>query len=208
MITDYLRKWSRWLVEPIARGLHRMGVTPNLLTIGGFLLNLINAWLLATGQLPLAGALILAFSALDAFDGTLARLSGQVTKFGAFLDSTLDRFSEALIFFGLLVYAARSGHQEESYLTFIALVGSQMVSYTRARAEGLGLRCQVGWFSRVERIIVLSLGLLVGWVRPVLWILAILTNLTALQRMVHVYRITRSEASTASKGGTELQAPG
>ncbi len=191
MISDRLRQWSRWIVEPIARALHRLGVTPNTLTVVGFLLNLVNAWLLATGHLALAGVLILAFSALDAFDGTLARLTGQATLFGAFLDSVLDRFSEAAVFFGLLVYFARGNHQEELYLTYVAVIGSLLVSYTRARAEGLGLRCQVGWFSRVERVIVLSLGLIVGWVRPVLWLLAILTNLTALQRMIHVYRTTR-----------------
>ncbi len=193
MISDRLRQWSRFVVEPIARALHRLGVTPNALTVLGFLLNLINAWLLATGRFPLAGILILVFSALDAFDGTLARLSGQATRFGAFLDSVLDRYSEAAIFFGLLIYFARTGRREELYLTYAAIIGSQLVSYTRARAEGLGLPCQVGWFSRVERVIALSLGLVVGWVRPVLWLLAILTNITALQRMLHVYRLTRSQ---------------
>ncbi len=204
MITDQLRKWTRWLVEPIARGLHRLGLTPNLLTVLGFLLNLINAWLLAVGQLPLAGVLILAFSALDGLDGSLARISGQVTRFGAFLDSVLDRFAEAAIYFGLLVFFARTGRQQELYLTYAAIIGSQLVSYTRARAEGLGLRCQGGWFTRVERIIALSIGLIVGWVRPVLWLLAILTNITAVQRMVEVYRLTKDDgrepAGTAENG--------
>lgn len=199
MVSDQLRKWSRWIVEPIARGLHRLGVTPNALTVLGFLLNFVNAWLLATGRFPLAGILILAFSALDAFDGTLARLSGQATRFGAFLDSVLDRCSEAVVFFGLLVYFARAGHQEELYLTYAAIIGSQLVSYTRARAEGLDLPCQVGWFSRVERIIALSVGLIFGWLRPVLWLLAILTNVTAVQRMLHVYQLTRSEAASGAK---------
>jgi CDP-diacylglycerol--glycerol-3-phosphate 3-phosphatidyltransferase len=193
MISDRLRQWSRFVVEPIARAMHRLGITPNALTVLGFLLNLINAWLLATGHFPLAGILILVFSALDAFDGTLARLSGQATRFGAFLDSVLDRYSEAVIFFGLLIYFTHTGRREELYLTYAAIIGSQLVSYTRARAEGLGLPCQVGWFSRVERIIALSLGLVVGWVRPVLWLLAILTNVTAGQRMLHVYRLTQSQ---------------
>ncbi len=191
MISDHLRRATRWLVEPIARALHRLGMTPNQLTVLGFLLNLVNAWLLATGRFRLAGVLTLAFTALDAFDGTLARLSGQVTRFGAFLDSVLDRYAEAALFFGLLIYFARTGRQEELLLTFLAVIGSQLVSYTRARAEGLGLRCQEGWFTRVERIIAFSVGLLIGWVRPMLWLLAILTNVTALQRMAHVYRLTR-----------------
>ncbi len=201
MISDLLRRWTRWLVEPIARALHRLGVTPNLLTVAGFALSLVNAWLLATGHLRLGGVLILAFSALDAFDGTLARLTGQATTFGAFLDSVLDRFSEAALFFGLLIFFARPGHIEEVLLVYAALVGSQMVSYARARAEGLGLRCQNGWFTRVERIIVLSLGLLLNWVRPALWILAIFTNLTALQRMAEVYRLTRQSAPGPAKTG-------
>lgn len=200
MISDQLRKWTRWLVEPIVTILHRVGVTPNSLTILGFLLSLINTWLLATGRLPLAGALILLFSALDALDGSLARLSGQVTRFGGFLDSVLDRYSEAVLFLGLLAYFAQSGPQDAIYLyvVYAAIIGSQLVSYARARAEGLGLHCTVGWFTRVERIILLSLGLLIGWVRPVLWVLAILTNVTALQRIVHVYRLTQAETGRAA----------
>ncbi len=199
MISDRLRSWTRWIVEPVARALHRMGMTPNALTVLGFVLTLANAYLLAKGHLRLAGVLVLVFSALDAFDGTLARLTGQATRFGAFLDSVLDRFSEAAIYFGLLVFLANAGRREELYLTYVAIVGSQMVSYTRARAEGLGLSCQVGWFSRVERIIALSFGLVVGWLRPILWLLAIVTNLTAVQRMLHVYRLTRSNTAQGSR---------
>ncbi|MDI7275269.1 MAG: CDP-alcohol phosphatidyltransferase family protein [Anaerolineae bacterium] len=193
MVTDHLRRYTRWLVEPIARALHRLGVTPNGLTVLGFLLSIVNAWLLATGRLRLAGALILLFSALDAFDGALARMSGQVTRFGAFLDSVLDRYAEGVLFFGLLICFAQAGRREELYLTYVAIIGSQLVSYTRARAEGLGLRCQEGWFTRVERILVLAAGLLLNWLRPVLWLLAILTNVTALQRMALVYRLTRED---------------
>jgi CDP-diacylglycerol--glycerol-3-phosphate 3-phosphatidyltransferase len=201
MISDRLRQSTRWLVEPAARGLHRAGITPNLLTLLGFLLNLVNAWLLAVGQLRLAGVLILAFTALDALDGTLARVSGQVTRFGAFLDSVLDRFAEAALFLGLLIYFLHADPKQElyAYLTYVAIIGSLLVSYTRARAEGLGLQCQAGWFTRVERIIALSLGLLAGWIRPVLWLLAILTNVTALQRMIHVYRLTRADTISTSK---------
>lgn len=200
MISDRLRQWTRWLVDPIARALHRLGLTPNQLTLLGFLLSLVNAWLIATGHLSLAGGLILLFSALDAFDGALARLSGKDTVFGAFLDSVLDRFSEAAIFFGLLIHFARLGHTEELYLAYAAIIGSLMVSYARARAEGLGLRCRNGWFTRVERVIVLSLGLLFGWVRLVLWILAVFTNVTAVQRMAEVYRLTRQARSDAAGG--------
>jgi CDP-diacylglycerol---glycerol-3-phosphate 3-phosphatidyltransferase len=195
MLSDRLRRWSQWIVQPIVRTLHRLHVTPNQLTIFGFLLNLINAWLLAIGRLQLAGVLILLFSAMDALDGSLARLSGQVTKFGGFLDSVLDRVSETALFLGLLIYFVHSGPQDQIYvyLVYLAINGSLLVSYTRARAEGLGLECRAGWFTRVERIIVLSLGLLVGWIRPVLWLLAIATNLTALQRIIHVYNVTHGK---------------
>lgn len=197
MISDRLRKWTRWLVDPTSRALHRLGVRPNHLTILGFLLSLVNAWLLAMGRLPLAGVLILVFSALDGLDGSLARVSGQVTRFGGFLDSVLDRCSEAAVYFGLVVFFAAAGRREELYLTYVAIIGSLLVSYTRARAEGLGLRCEVGWFTRVERVVLLSVGLVLGWLRPVLWLLAILTNVTVLQRVLHVRRLTRDEAGGA-----------
>ena len=196
MISDHLRRWSRRIVEPIARALLRLGLTPNSLTLLGLGLVTIPAVLLALGRLQLAGVLILIFSAFDAFDGALARLSGRVTRFGAFLDSTLDRVSEGLLFLGLLIYFTQSGDPLSVYATYIALLGSLLVSYTRARAEGLGLRSPSGWFTRVERILLLSLGLIVGWVRPLLWILAVLTNITAVQRILQVYRMTRGDTDS------------
>ena len=198
MLSDRLRRWTRWLVEPVARALARIGVTPNALTVSGFLLNLINAWLLAVGQQQLAGALILLFTGLDAFDGTLARISGRVTRFGGFLDSVLDRYTEAALFFGLLIFYVQAPDPTTVYLIYASLVGSLLVSYTRARAEGLGVRCQEGWFTRVERILVLSLGLLLTQVRLALWVLAVLANVTAVQRIVHVYRLTREDPPTGS----------
>jgi CDP-diacylglycerol--glycerol-3-phosphate 3-phosphatidyltransferase len=200
MLSDRLRQWSRWLVEPIARALARAGITPNALTLSGFALNIINVYLLAVGRQQLAGALILLFTALDAFDGTLARITGRVTRFGGFLDSVLDRYTEAALFFGLLVFYAQAPHRAAIYLIYAALVGSLMVSYTRARAEGLGLCCQEGWFTRVERIIVLSLGLLLGQMRIALWVLAVLSNVTAVQRIVHVHRLTRGDRPTGPDG--------
>jgi CDP-diacylglycerol--glycerol-3-phosphate 3-phosphatidyltransferase len=112
----------------------------------------------------------------------------------------LDRFAEAILFLGLLVFFNRAGSSESLYLylTFAAMIGSFMVSYTRARAEGLGLTCKSGWFTRVERILLLSAGLLTGWVRPMLWLLAVLANVTAVQRMVHVYLSTRVDTPNPS----------
>jgi len=146
------------------------------------------------------GALVLVAGLFDMLDGALARLSHRTTRFGAFLDSTLEvRYAEAVLMLGLLVpYLARPG-SAEPLLIYAVLVGSLMVSYARARAEGLGLRCEVGWAPRPERIFLLALGLIVDQVLPVLIILAVITNFTAVQRIVHVWRQTRG-TEDASRG--------
>ena len=140
-------------VRPVAALLLRLGLTANQLTISGFLLNLAVGLVIGAGY-QLAGGLLLLFAGLfDTLDGAVARLSGRVTVFGGFLDSTLDRYSEAAIFFGLLMLYTREGRATEVYLVYAVIVGSLMVSYARARAEGLGLRCDVGWLQRPERLL-------------------------------------------------------
>jgi CDP-diacylglycerol--glycerol-3-phosphate 3-phosphatidyltransferase len=127
----------------------------------------------------------------DALDGTLARLTNRKTRFGAFLDSTSDRYADAAILIGMMIPFLRAGQQMQVILAFIALIGSVLVSYTRARAEGLGLECKVGLLTRLERFLIVAIALLFNWVTPALWVLAILTNFTALQRIVYVWVITR-----------------
>lgn len=168
--------------------LGRSGITPNMLTILGLILTLGVTVTLATGYLVWGGILVLLTSAFDMFDGALARATQRNSTFGAFFDSTIDRYSEALIFLGLLLYyQGVPGAYYELSFVYLAIIGSLMVSYTRARAEALGLECKVGILARPERIILLSLGLLTGWLNFTLAILALFTNFTAAQRIYHVW---------------------
>jgi len=190
MITNTMKATARGFAEVIARGIARTGLTPNALSVLALLLNGVAAAVVATGNQVTGGFLVMLFGALDMLDGALARVTGRSSKFGAFLDSTLDRYSEAIVFFGLLVLFTLRRNVQGTLLVYAVLVGSLMVSYTRARAEGLGLKCEVGLLPRPERIILLGLGLIFDQIVPALWILAILTNLTAIQRMMHVRKIT------------------
>lgn len=206
-LTDYARKWGRYIVEPIARALARLRIPPNVVTVSGFVLNIGVGIVLALGHIRWGGVCIILAAIFDALDGTLARIVGRTSRFGAFLDSTMDRFSEAVIFLGLLVWYTRLGARQEILLIYATIVGSQMVSYTRARAEGLGLSCKVGILTRMERVIVLTAGLLLNQVLIALWIMAILTNLTALQRMIHVWQATRKEEGELSEQIAPEQKP-
>jgi CDP-diacylglycerol--glycerol-3-phosphate 3-phosphatidyltransferase len=195
MFSETVRKYSKVLVEPIARLFSVTGISPNVLTIVGSLLMFSVAFVLAQGHFILGGVLITVFALFDAIDGTLARMTSQTSRFGAFLDSTLDRFSEAVIFFGLFIYYLQHDQSTELILIYATVVGSLMVSYARARAEGIGVPIKDGLFTRFERILLLVVGLLFNLVSPVLWILAIFTNFTALQRMYVVWQLTTQEES-------------
>jgi CDP-diacylglycerol--glycerol-3-phosphate 3-phosphatidyltransferase len=192
MVTDLARRWGNSIVNPIARFLSGTGVSPNAVTVIGFSLTVIVAVLLAAGYLQLAGILLIVAAIFDAIDGALARLLNRVTRFGAFLDSTMDRFSEAALFLGVLIhfYYGR-GTATEVILCYVTIVGSLMVSYTRARAEGLGVSVRGGLLTRFERMVILIIGLLLNQLTVALWILAPLTNFTALQRVWLVWWATR-----------------
>jgi CDP-diacylglycerol--glycerol-3-phosphate 3-phosphatidyltransferase len=184
----WLRRRSQVLLNPIARVAGRLGLTPNMLTVIGLLLNVTVAIVLARGSIPLGGALLLLASSFDALDGTLARLTGRQSLFGAFFDSTVDRYSETIVYGGLLFHFLERAARTETLVVYAAIVGSLMVSYTRARAEGLGVECKVGLLTRADRMVVLGVGLILGWVELALWLVAVLANLTAVQRMHHVWR--------------------
>ncbi len=190
-LTDFLRTQATVITHPIARILEKLGLHPNTVTLLGLLLNIGTGAVLASGRLVLGGVFVLLVSAVDSLDGALARVSGAKSRFGAFLDSTLDRISEGALLFGLLVWLLRQGAAMEVYLVFLILLGSVMVSYTRARAEGVGYTCKVGILTRLERVVVLGAGLIFGWVRPTLIVMAILTWFTVVQRVWHVYRESR-----------------
>ncbi len=171
------------VLDPVVRALAALGVTPNMLSVAGLLGNGVAGFLVARGDLGAGGIVMLLASALDMLDGALARRTGKATRFGALLDSTFDRLSEAAVLFGVLLYMLDRGHDVQAALAFVAIVGSLMVSYVRARAEGLGVSMTDGLFTRPERVVLLGVALLFGWLRAALWVLAVLTMLTASQRL-------------------------
>lgn len=173
--------------------LARTGVTPNALTWLGLGLSAVAGLLAAAGLLPLAGWLSLLASGLDLLDGALARATNQTSRFGALLDSTLDRYGEVFLLGGVFVSAVTRNAVEELGLVFLALVGSLMVSYIKARAEALGFSCDVGVFTRPERVVVLGIGLITGLVAPALALVALFANLTALHRLFHVWRTAKGQ---------------
>jgi CDP-diacylglycerol--glycerol-3-phosphate 3-phosphatidyltransferase len=193
MFSDIARKYSRILLEPIARFISQTGLSPNVITIIGFVLMIGVAIVLAQGYFFLGGWLIIAAVLFDAVDGTLARMMGRTSRFGAFLDSTLDRFSEAVIFLGIFIHLSGENEKVALILIYATVVGSLMVSYARARAEGIGIPLKEGLFTRFERILLLVIGLISNQLTLILWLLAIFSNLTAVQRMYLVWRITGGE---------------
>ncbi len=192
--TDWLRDKATVITEPVARGLYKLRVHPNTVTLIGLLLSGVSAAVLTTGRTSLGGVLLLLTSSVDAFDGSLARLSGQQSRFGAFLDSSLDRCSDGVLLFGLLPHLLATGRELEIYLTFVALLGFVMVSYTRARAEGVGYECKTGVMTRVPRILVLGIGLALGQVLPTLIVLVVFSWITVFQRILYVYRQAQRES--------------
>ena len=171
------------ITNPLIGTLDRIGITPNTITLIGLAISLGAAYVIATGHLFYGGVLILLSGLFDLLDGALARFKKHVTSFGAILDSTVDRISEAAIFCGLLFYFMSRGSDLLVILIFLVVIGSFLVSYVRARAEGLRMECKVGWFTRAERVVVLTIGLLLNQVLISLWILAVFVYITVLKRL-------------------------
>jgi CDP-diacylglycerol--glycerol-3-phosphate 3-phosphatidyltransferase len=194
MFNKAVQDTVRALAQRIVRPLLRTPVTPNTITTIGLLFAFLVACLVGDGYL-LAGGLVLALSSVtDIADGALARARDMVTEYGAFYDSMLDRIGETAIGLGIIVYYINHGHaMEGSILTYLGITGALMVSYARARAEGLGLECKVGFMARPERIVVTCVGLVFAqplglWVLTAcLWILVVTTFFTTTQRIWHVY---------------------
>lgn len=185
------RSAPRWLTDPAVDLLARLGVTPNMLTAAGAAGNIGAGILAANGNFLVAGIVVLAASSLDLLDGALARATGRATDFGSVFDAVMDRVSEAAVLFGLLVYFSDRGDRTEELLIFVAVVGSILVSYVRARAEIVGLKMKDGLFTRAERVVVLAVGLMVDEATIALWILAVLASFTAVQRLAIVWLKTR-----------------
>jgi len=186
-VLERLRPHARRMAEFPARLLASLGFTPNGLTLLGLVLNVLVAWVLALGHPALGGVLVLVANAFDMLDGALARVSGKGSRFGAFFDSTLDRYAEALVYLGVMTWIFHLGDAGLLLAAYLSLVGSFMVSYSRARAEGLGVQGEVGLLPRPERILLLALALILHQylLAPLLWLLAVMTNFTTLQRILY-----------------------
>lgn len=194
-LPDIRRKLAHHITSPVVGTLSKIGITPNALTFVNLGLNVVAGYVIALGHLLPGGVLVLVSGLCDILDGALARLTGRSTKFGAVLDSTVDRIAEAAVLCGLVVWYMQDGTQEnrlEIVLVFVVLVGSFLVSYVKARAEGVGWECQVGLFTRAERVIVLALGLLINQVFIALCILTVFVFFTVVQRLIHLWKQART----------------
>jgi CDP-diacylglycerol---glycerol-3-phosphate 3-phosphatidyltransferase len=190
-LTDFLRARFKGVLDPFGLFFNRIGLMPNTMTILGLVGNAVGAYFLAQGQMTLGGLFILAMGPVDALDGTMARLRGEPGKFGAFVDSITDRYSELVIFGGLLFYYLQQGDTLASLLVYLAASGSVLVSYVRARGQSLNFDTKIGVLTRVERYLVLAPALLLNMPMIAIWIIAVFANITALQRIVDVRRMAR-----------------
>ncbi len=191
--SDWLRVRLRGVTTRAGAFGVRLGLSPDVVTVAGLLLVMVAAGFVASGQFLVAGVILVLGMPLDAWDGAIARALNRQSRFGALLDSTLDRYADGFILLGLIVWYSGRGQQGELIIAGLALIGGFLVSYVRARAEGLGIACKEGLFSRTERAIVMVLMLLTGWVTPGAVILAVGSNFTAVQRIVLVWRATRDD---------------
>lgn len=186
-----MRGFFKWILDPIGGFLNKIGLTPNSITMLGLLGNIAAAFFLANGEIVWGGVIVLVMWPVDALDGTMARLRGEPTDFGGFVDSVTDRYSELAIFAGLLYYFVVQDNTIAVMLVFASASGSILVSYTRARAEALNYDAKIGALTRVERYLVLAPGLIFNIPLVAMWIIAILANFTALQRIFYVRKQAR-----------------
>ena len=201
MFTHRFQRWVRGHAQAAAGWLAKLPVTPNQVTVAGMLVVFVAAALVATGQLLAAGVVLALGGSFDIFDGALARVTGRSYPYGAFLDSTTDRYAEAAVYVGLAAYYVGQPNPRPAVVgVLLAMVGSLTVSYVRARAQSLGFRCDSGLFARPERIVATVVGLVLGgWVLFwVIWALALLTNFTALQRVLEVWKQARAQRQLVS----------
>jgi CDP-diacylglycerol--glycerol-3-phosphate 3-phosphatidyltransferase len=197
------------IIRLIVRGLALSKINPNVLTFFGLLINIVAAAFLAVGRFKTAGLVIIFAGLFDMVDGRVARATNQVTRFGGFFDSVLDRYSDLALLVGLLVYYGTINRPSYVVLTAVVMTASVMISYTRTRAENIIPTCKVGFMERPERVVLFIIGALFDRMAPVLWRIAILGNLTVIHRMIFTYQEskrledaqlrTRSAAASASR---------
>lgn len=196
-LTDRARFYTRDLTGTLGRKLHEIGVHPDAITAVGLLIVAIAAYVAAQGHFFWAGLIMLLGTPLDALDGAVARAMQRTDRFGALFDSTLDRYADGFIFMALAYHASVAGNERVMLLSMVALLGSLLVSYVRARAEGLDVDCKVGVLTRMERIVIIIAMLLTGWIEAGLWLLAIGTHVTVIQRVWYVHRTLSREGSAS-----------
>ncbi len=195
MLTRQIGRICNWLLQAIVRAFAASRINPNALTVIGFLLNLLAAYLFAYGYFRWAGGMVFLAGLFDMLDGRVARLSNRVTPFGGFFDSVLDRYSDLCLMIGLLVFYGRINRFWYVTLVALVMIGSVMVSYTRARAENLIPSCKVGFLERPERTVLIIIGAVFDRMAPVLWVIAVLSTLTVIHRVVHTWQEARRLAS-------------
>jgi CDP-diacylglycerol--glycerol-3-phosphate 3-phosphatidyltransferase len=185
-LTDHARLWFKGLTDSIAGFFNRIGLTPNAMTMIGLLGNAVGGVMIAYGQVTWGGIMVLIMTPFDAIDGTMARLRGEASDYGAFVDAVSDRYSELIILGGMMIYFLNQNDHLSAIITYVAAVGSVLVSYVKARADSLKFDANTGILTRMERYLVLAPLLVFN--QPVIaaWLIAILANITALQRIARV----------------------
>jgi CDP-diacylglycerol--glycerol-3-phosphate 3-phosphatidyltransferase len=195
-----MRLVFKGIIDPVATFLNRIGLHPNTVTILGLAGNAAGAVVIALGHVTLGGIIVLLFAPLDVLDGTMARLRGEVTTLGAFVDSVTDRYSELMLLGGLSFYFLQHNDPVATMVTYVAACGAVLVSYIKARAEALGYSAKIGFLSRLERYIVLIPCLIINVPVIAVWILAVFGNFTALQRIYYVRKQAWSSVKKPVKG--------
>lgn len=191
--TDWARSWAGVILTPVAHIVGRLGIHPNTITILGMLLQVGVGIIFGLGHIVLGGCLLLIVAPVDALDGALARALGEESRFGSFLDSTLDRLSDSTLIIGLMVHYMNQEAHLEVALLLVSMVAVMMVSYVRARSEALGVSCKVGILTRLERVVLIGALSAVGLPGVMVWVLAVLSVFTVAQRFFHVYVAFRRE---------------
>jgi CDP-diacylglycerol--glycerol-3-phosphate 3-phosphatidyltransferase len=195
VITEKIGSTLGYVLDAIVRGFAASGINPNFLTFIGFGINVLAAYLFAYGYFRWAGVVIILAGLFDMTDGRVARFARRVTPFGGFYDSVMDRYSDLCLLIGLLIYYGRINRFFYVSLVAVAMIGSVMVSYTRARAETVIPSCKVGFLERPERVVLIIIGALFDRMAPVLWLIAVLSNVTVIHRIVYTRQEARKSAA-------------
>jgi CDP-diacylglycerol--glycerol-3-phosphate 3-phosphatidyltransferase len=195
MLTRAIGAAAQFIIQGIVHLLSLTRIHPNFFTAFGLVINIYGAYLFGSGQFFLAGLVVVGAGLFDMLDGRIARVTNTTSVFGGFFDSVIDRYSDLALYIGLLVYYSRVDRFFYVVLVAVVMVGSVMVSYTRARAENVIASCKVGFMERPERIVLLIIGALWDRMAPVLWILATLSNITVIHRIIHTYEATQTSAA-------------